>query len=134
MNKDLKSAAFADAALGTVRMATFSVSDKAQAEDVIGPIADYLGADRDRHLVRLRFGDDVRYLRRADVYKFVDTAAKGFGEGGYASPPGHHALDETGDYQFRCPVDGCPDSPVFMLAFTEAPACPRHHVPLDLVP
>ena len=80
MDKDLKSAAFTDAALGKVQMATFSVGDKVQAEDVIGPIADYLGADRDRHLVRLRFGDDVRYLRRTDIYKFVDTAAKGFGE------------------------------------------------------
>lgn len=134
MAKDLKSAAFTDAALGKVQMATFSVGDKVQAEDVIGPIADYLGADRDRHLVRLRFGDDVRYLRRTDVYKFVDTAAKGFGQGGYAGLPGHRAPGAAEDYQFRCPVEGCPDSPVFLLAFTEAPTCPHHHVPLDLVP
>ena len=38
MDKDLKSAAFTDAALGKVQMATFSVGDKVQAEDVIGPI------------------------------------------------------------------------------------------------
>ena len=133
MDKDLKSAAFTDATLNEDRMATFDVADEARAEDVIGHIADYLGADRDRSLVRLRFGSEVRYLRRTDLYAFLDTAAKGFGEGGYAGLPGYQVPGEASDYEFRCPVDDCPDSPVFLLAFTEAPSCPRHHVPLELV-
>ena len=55
---------------------------------VLGQLADYFGADRDRQLVRLRFGDGVRYLRRGDIYSFLGTTRKGFGDSGRAALPG----------------------------------------------
>jgi hypothetical protein len=133
MPSDLKSAAFIDAGLDDVNMATFAVTSETAADQVIGHIVDYLGADRERHLVRLRFSDETRYVRRSDLYAFLDTSAKGFGQGGYASLPGYQIPGETSDYEFRCPVDGCPDSPVFILSFDEPPICTRHRVPLELV-
>jgi len=133
MPSDLKSAAFQDASLDDVDMATFPVTDETGADQVIGAIVDYLGADRERRIVRLRFADGTRYLRRGDLYAFLDTSAKGFGHGGYAGLPGYQVPGETSDYEFRCPVHGCPDSPVFVLSFDEPPTCPRHLVPLEFV-
>lgn len=133
MPSDLKSAAFPDPSMDDVPMATFAVADESGADQLVGHIADYLGADRGRRMVRLRFGDEIRYLRRADLYSFLDTAAKGFGQGGYAGLPGYPLAGEASDYEFRCPVDGCPDSPVFILAFEEPPICYRHRVSLALV-
>lgn len=133
MLSDLKSAAFPDTSLDDVHMPTFVVEDEASADQVIGHIADYLGADRERHTVRLRFGDEIRYLRRNDLYPFLNTAAKGFGQGGYAGLPGYQGPGQASSYEFRCPVDDCPDSPVFILAFEEPPVCQRHRVPLELV-
>lgn len=142
MHDELKAAAFEDASLDEVRLPTFVVPDEARPEaaaatgaaSVLAQLADYFGADRDRHLVRLRFGDGVRYLRRGDIYSFFGTTRKGFGDSGRATLPGYSAPDQATEYEFRCPVDGCPDSPVFILTFDQVPHCYRHRVPLELVP
>jgi hypothetical protein len=142
MHDELKAAAFQDASLDEVRLPTFVVPDEAVPQAaaatgaalVLGQLADYFGADRDRQLVRLRFGDGVRYLRRGDIYSFLGTTRKGFGDSGRAALPGYSAPGQATEYEFRCPVDGCPDSPVFVLAFDEVPHCYRHRVPLELVP
>jgi hypothetical protein len=133
MPSDLNSAAFPDPSLDDVAMATFALADESSADQVIGHIVDYLGADRERRIVRLRFGDEIRYLSRSDLYAFLDTSVKGFGQGGYAGLPGYQVPGQTSGYEFRCPVEGCPDSPVFILAFEEPPVCLRHRVPLTLV-
>lgn len=141
MHDELKAAAFEDASLDEVRLPTFVVPVEAGPEAaaapgaalVLGQLADYFGADRDRQLVRLRFGDGVRYLRRGDIYSFFSTSSKGFGDSGRAALPGYSLPGQATEYEFRCPVDGCPDSPVFMLAFDEVPLCYRHRVPLELV-
>jgi hypothetical protein len=140
MHDELKAAAFEDASLDEVRLPTFVVPGETGPEAtaapagslVLGQLADYFGADRDRQLVRLRFGDDVRYLRRGDIYAFFGTSRKGFGDSGRAALPGYSAPGQATEYEFRCPVDGCPDSPVFMLAFDQVPLCYRHRVPLEL--
>ena len=141
MHDELKAAAFEDASLDEVRLPTFVVPDEAGpqaapaigAELVLGQLADYFGADRARQLVRLRFGDDVRYLRRGDIYFFFGTLSKGLGDSGRAALPGYPAPGQATEYEFRCPVDDCPDSPVFVLAFDEVPRCYRHQVALELV-
>jgi hypothetical protein len=124
MHDELKAAAFEDASLEEVRLPTFVVPDEAgpsAAALVLGRLADYFGADRDRQLVRLRFGDGVRYLRRGDIYSFLGTTRKGFGDSGRAALPGYPAPGQATDYEFRCPVGGCPDSPVFVLAVDQVP-------------
>ncbi len=139
MHDDLKAAAFEDPSLDEVRLPTFVVPDQAGPEAaaagaalILGQLADYFGADRDRQLVRLRFGDGVRYLRRGGIYSFLGPSGKGLGDSGHAALPGYSAPGQATEYEFRCPVDGCPDSPVFILAFDEAPLCYRHRVPLEL--
>lgn len=140
MHDELKAAAFEDASLQDVRLPTFVVPGEAGPQAaaapgaalVLGQLADFFGADRGRQLVRLRSGDSVRYLRRADIYPFLGTTRKGFGDSGRAALPGYPAPGAATDYEFRCPVEGCPDSPVFVLAFDEAPRCYRHRVPLEL--
>jgi hypothetical protein len=142
MHDELKAAAFEDASLDEVQLPTFVVPPEAGphaaattgAVLVLGQLADYFGTDRDRQLVRLRFGDGVRYLRRSDIYSFLGTTRKGFGDSGRAALPGYSAPGQAAEYEFRCPVGGCPDSPVFVLAFDEVPHCYRHRVPLELVP
>lgn len=141
MHEELKAAAFEEASLDQARLPTFVVPDEAGqaagtasgAAALLGRLADYFGADRDRQLVRLRFGDGVRYLRRGDIYPFLSTWQKGFGDSGRAALPGYPSPGQVTEYEFRCPVDGCPDSPVFILAFDEVPHCYRHQVSLELV-
>jgi hypothetical protein len=144
MHDELKAAAFQEASLDEARLPTFVVPDDVDpgaaaaaatgAALVLGQLADYFGADRGRQLVRLRFSDGVRYLRRSDIYPFLGTSRKGFGDSGHAALPGYSAPGQATDYEFRCPVDGCPDSPVFILAFDEVPLCYRHRVRLELAP
>ncbi len=142
MYDELRAAAFEDASLDKVRLPTFVVPGEVdpqaaaatRAALVLGQLADHFGADLSRQLVRLRFGDGVRYLRRSDIYSFLGTTRKGFGDSGHAALPGYSAPGQASEYQFRCPVDGCPDSPVFVLAFDEVPHCRLHRVPLELVP
>jgi hypothetical protein len=135
MHEDLRAATFEEAGLDGTPLATFVVpgTDAATAL-VIGRVADYFGADPARELIRLRFGDGSRYLRRGDVYELLGSSpSKGFGDGGYAALPGFSVPGQATEYEFRCPVDGCPDSPVFLFAFDGAPQCYRHHQPLELV-
>lgn len=137
---ELKAAAFEDASLDEARLPTFVVPGETGAEAptataaelLLSQLAGYFGADRDRRLVRLRFDDGVRYLRRGDIYSFLSTARKGLGDSGYATLPGYSLPGQATEYEFRCPVQGCPESPVFILAFDEAPLCYRHQVSLEL--
>ena len=84
MHDELKAAAFEDASLDEVQLPTFVVPPEAGPQAaaatgavlVLGQLADYFGADRDRQLVRLRFGDGVRYLRRSNVYSFLGTTRR----------------------------------------------------------
>jgi hypothetical protein len=135
MHEDLRAVTFEEASLDEVPLATFVVPGlDAAVTLVIGRVADYFGADPARELIRLRFGGGARYLRRRDMYGLLGSSpTKGFGDGGYASLPGYSVPGQAAEFEFRCPVDGCPDSPVFLFAFDGAPRCDRHHQPLELV-
>ncbi len=133
MPGSLKSVTFLDASLADTPMATYLLTDETSLDHVAGHNIDYFGADRERHTVRLRFPTEVRYLARHDLYPLLDTLGKGFGQGGYGTVPGYPVPGQAREYEFRCPVDSCPDSPVFMLAFDEPPVCPLHGATLDLV-
>jgi hypothetical protein len=123
---------FEDTRLHGRVMPTF-VLDRGTA-GAVGLLADSFGADPDLDVVRLRIGRDVRYLRRKSLYGLLATESKGFGQGGRASLPGLPGPGQATEYTFRCPVPGCPDSPVTMLAFSELPLCLRHRVRLEPVP
>ena len=129
MDKDLKSAAFTDAALGKVQMATFSVGDKVQAEDVIGPIADYLGADRDRHW---SVSDSAMTSATCGGPTFISSSTPQPRASARAAMRPARLPARSGDSgtTVPCPVDGCPDSPVFILAFDEPPVSTGIDVPL----
>jgi len=132
MTKDpLEAASFADASLDDIGMPTFVIGN--DATGAVGLIADQFGAAPSLRVARLRFGREARYLRREGLYELLATGTKGFGQGGRATLPGLPVPGQETDYEFRCPVAGCPDSPVFLLAFSETPACFRHHVALELV-
>jgi len=133
MLDELRSLASPDADLGDVQMPTYVVTSDADAEQVVGVIVDYFGADRARHTVRLRFQDETCYLWRRDLYAAFRDSNKSFGGGGQAQLPGFTIPGRAHEYEFRCPHDGCPDSPVFVLAFADPPMCPRHHVDLEFV-
>jgi hypothetical protein len=121
-----------DPRLDDLVMPTF-VLDGGNAE-AVGLLADRFGADPALDVVRLRLGREVRYLRRQALYGLLATESKGFGQGGRAALPGRPGPGQAAEYTFRCPVPGCPDSPVTMLAFSDPPDCLRHRVRLDLVP
>jgi hypothetical protein len=133
MHEELRSATFEEAGLDEAPLATFVVpgTDAATAQ-VIAGCAGYFGADPERETVRLRFSDGPRYLDRAGMHRLLGVAEKGFGDGGYGALPGYSVPGQATEFEFRCPVAGCPDSPVFLFAFDGAPACARHHVPLEL--
>ena len=127
----LETVSFANADLDDIAMPTFVIDGGAPG--AVGLIADRFGAEPALAVARLRFGPETRYLKREALYGLLTTGIKGFGQGGRAVLPGLPAPGQLTEYKFRCPVAGCPDSPVFMLAFDEIPECFRHHVPLELV-
>jgi hypothetical protein len=133
MHTDLKAATAPDAGLDDERMTTYVVTDETDPDDLLGRVVDYFGADRERRNVRLLFGEEARYLERTTVYAFLATSSKGLGQGGYGLLPGYSAPHQAREYEFQCPIDGCPDSPVFVLAFDEPPTCRLHHTALELV-
>jgi hypothetical protein len=126
----LEAASFADTHLDDIAMTTFIVGD--DPAGTVGLVADRFGAESSLSIARLRFGRETRYLRREALYSLLATGIKGFGQGGRAALPGLGVPGQLTEYEFRCPVAGCPDSPVFMLAFSEAPECFRHQVSLEL--
>jgi hypothetical protein len=127
----LEAVSFTDANLDDIAMPTFVIDD--DATGAVGLIADRFGAEPSLAIARLRFGRESRYLKREALYGLLTTGIKGFGQGSRAVLPGLPVPGQLTEYKFRCPVAGCPDSPVFMLAFNEIPDCFRHHVPLELV-
>jgi hypothetical protein len=131
---ELRSMTQPDAGLDDVPMPTYVLTSDDDADQAVGVLVDYFGADRARHTVRLRFEDETRYLRRKDLYAAFSGSDKGLGGGGYAQLPGYETPGSAAEFEFRCPHDGCPDSPVFVLTFDDPPVCPRHHVDLELVP
>lgn len=132
MPDDLESVMLPDPSLTDARMATYLVTEDS-LDDAVGHIADYFGADTARWAVRLRFPTEVRYLKRRDLTRLLTTSNKGFGQGGYAILPGRLASGQARQYEFRCPVDSCPDSPVFLFTFDKSPVCTVHDVALELV-
>jgi len=127
----LEAVSFADANLDDSVMPTFVIDD--DATGAVGLIADRFGAEPALAIARLRFGRETRYLNREALYGLLTTGIKGFGQGSRAVLPGLPVPGQLTEYKFRCPVAGCPDSPVFILAFNEIPDCFRHHVALELV-
>jgi hypothetical protein len=132
MPDDLKSMILPDPSLADARMATYLVTEDS-LEDAFGHIADYFGANTTRWAVRLRFPTEVRYLKRGDLTRVLTTLNKGFGQGGYSTLPGRPVSGQARQYEFRCPVDGCSDSPVFLFTFDKPPVCKVHDVALELV-
>jgi hypothetical protein len=132
MPDHLKSVMLPDPSLTDTPMATYLVTEDS-LDDAVGHIADYFGADTTRWAVRLRFPTEVCYLKRRDLTRVLTTLTKGFGQGGYATLPGRLASGQAKQYEFRCPVDGCPDSPVFLFTFDQPPVCTVHDVALELV-
>jgi hypothetical protein len=127
----LEEASFADASLDDIAMPTFVIGD--EHAGAVGLIADRFGAEPALDVARLRFSHETRYLKREALYGLLTTGTKGFGQGARAVLPGLPVPGQAAEYEFRCPVAGCPDSPVFMLAFSDVPECLRHHVTLELV-
>ena len=127
----LEAVSLADESLDDIAMPTFVIADDAAA--AVWLIAARFGADPSVEVARLRFGHETRYLKRQALYGLLITGAKGFGQGGRAALPGLPGPGRQTEYEFLCPVPGCPDSPLSMLAFSEPPECLRHHVPLELV-
>jgi hypothetical protein len=128
----LEALSFADTRLDGVAMPTFVLGW--EDAGAVWLLADRFGADPALDVVRLRIGREVRYLRRQALYGLLATEPKGFGQGGRAALPGRPGPGQAAEYTFRCPVPGCPDSPVTMLAFSDPPECLRHRVRLELVP
>lgn len=126
----LRSTSISDPQLDEVPVPTYVVITDDQASFAIDRIAEYFGADPTRCTVRLRFGDEDRYLHRDALLIAYGGGTKAFGAGGGMQLPGYHA--HTAEYEFRCPVPGCPDSPIFLLTFAESPTCRRHHTALEL--
>jgi hypothetical protein len=126
----LEAASFQDADLDDVAMPTFVIGD--DAAGTVWLIAGRFGVQPSLSVARLRFGHVVRYLKREALYGLLATGTKGFGQGGRMVLPGLPVPGQLTEYEFRCPVAGCPDSPVFLLAFSEIPECFRHRVPLGL--
>jgi hypothetical protein len=127
----LEAVSSADASLDDIAMPTFVITDDAAA--AVWLIAARFGADPSLEVARLRFGHQTRYLKRQALYGLLITGPKGFGQGTRAALPGLPGPGQQTEYEFRCPVPGCPESPVSMLAFSEPPECLRHHVPLEFV-
>ena len=91
MHEKLRAATFEEAGLDEAPLATFVVpGPDAATALVIGRVVDYFGADPAVEIIRLRFGDGPRYLRRSDVYVLLgDSPTKGFGDAGYGTLPGY---------------------------------------------
>jgi hypothetical protein len=141
MLAELKQKARARPELDPVQLPTFTVSSDEEAAAAIDRIVTYFGEDPTRAVVRLVLHEqDVRYLERedVDVYLLEESDDKGLGDSWHASLPGYSPLagdpDSSMEYEFRCPVAGCPDSPVFVMTFTEPPVCRVHGQTLELVP
>jgi hypothetical protein len=132
VHDNLKSVMVPDPSLTHTPMATYLVTEDS-IDQAVGHIVDYFGASAGRSVVRLRFPAEVRYLKRADLTSVLATLSKGFGEGGYSTLPGLPASGQVRQYEFRCPVKGCPDSPVFLFTFNKSPVCKVHGVALKLV-
>jgi len=58
---------------------------------------------------------------------------QGVGRRRTGQPPGLPPPGSSQEYEFRCPTPGCPESPVFMLTFSQTPTCRIHGLDLQLV-
>jgi hypothetical protein len=113
---------------------TFVVGGADEAPAAVGAIIDAFGRDRALPAVRVLLdAGTVGYLERSDVDVFVYAPSKGFGDSGGASLPGIPPAGAMREFAFRCPVAGCPQSPLHLLAFTSVPRCRLHDVQLELV-
>ena len=145
MLADLRQKARARPELDPVQLPTFLVSSDEEAAAAIDRIITYFGEDPTRAAVRLVLEEqDVRYLERddMDVYLLEEGDYKGYGDSAYAGLPGYGDSSygnlpggpgPSVEYEFRCPVPGCPRSPLFVLSFAEPPTCTLHGRTLNLV-
>lgn len=135
MLDDLTVAASPSPELDTREMPTFTASTETEAEWLVGRVIDHFGADRNRTVVRVLLNDNrIRYLKRSDLDVFLGAGDKAFGGSAYAGVPGYPLPGSAPEYEFRCPRDGCPYSPLFLLTFTEPPTCRLHGTVLQLAP
>jgi hypothetical protein len=95
------------------------------AEQMVSGLMQYFGEADERKAIRLTAdGEEMGYLRRADLYGYEKSTLKGIGIGDYSTIPG------TPDFRMlrlRCPVAGCPYRPLVMV-FDEdnPPQCEVH--------
>jgi hypothetical protein len=111
---------------GRVAPAVIVATDD-EAPAAVSALIDYFGADRTRDAVRLVIGDEeVGYIERSGLDRFVNVSNKAFGESAYAGLPGL----STGyvAISLRCPAANCPASPVIAMTFDEdfPPRCVVH--------
>jgi hypothetical protein len=120
-----------------MQLPTFVVSSDEEAAAAIDHIITYFGEDPARTAVRLVLEhQEVRYLEPEDMdsYLLAEDDYKGYGESAHATVPGLSTPGSSQEYQFRCPVADCPDSPLFVLTFTEPPKCRIHGKTLEPAP
>jgi hypothetical protein len=106
---------------------TLIVATDEEANAAVGALIDYFGGDRSRDAVRLVVGaEEVGYIERSGLDRFVNVSNKAFGESVYAGLPGL----STGwvVISLRCPAAGCPASPVMTMTYDEdfPPRCVVH--------
>ncbi len=114
--------------IGVVRL-----QGDAEVAPALGAINEYFGTYADRDLVRIVVGDDdVGYLEREDM-GLQGFGAAGFGDSVRATLPGlpfgatafvaRQAGEEPGEeadaappgvVEMRCPVESCPENPVYV--------------------
>ena len=102
-----------DAALPLLRL-----DDDAATQGLVA----WFGADPDRRAAHLVIaGEDAGVLDREALYELVADRTLGWGDSIGASLPGHPEWEPT---ELHCPVEGCPQSPVYVVRYD--PAAPPH--------
>jgi hypothetical protein len=101
----------------------------AEVEPALGAIVDYFGTYSERGAIRIVVGDDeVGYFDRSDVVRY-GLESRGFGDSGRATLPGipigavtfvasgapaPRSSDTPGLVEMWCPVENCPENPVYV--------------------
>jgi hypothetical protein len=133
MLDDLRSQIHENPELDAVQLPTFVVNSAEDAHSAISNIIERFGADPNLPVVRILLESrTVGYLERSDIDVYLAAGAKGFGDSAGATIPGVPPAGRMREFKFRCPISGCPQSPVYVLTFTSTPRCHLHHVELQL--
>jgi len=107
-------------------VASLLIDDDDAADAALEGALAYLGADRSRRTLRLVIeGAEVGYLDRSDLYSSVTLRTKSPGDAAHAGLPGQPRYRTI---QLRCPIEGCPASPILTATYDEEDprTCPAH--------